>query len=254
VTNRLPALEGALNFRDLGGYPAADGRRVRWRMLYRTGTTHALTREDLRHLEALGIRYAYDFRSNAERCQHPTRLTELAGIEYRCRDHDSVPGDIRRLLSRPDARPDESHRLMIDLYRNLPYELAGAYGDWFAQLAAGRVPSVFNCTAGKDRTGVAAALLLHALGVPRDAVLADYMETRRFYDRSCELILTRENMALFSTAERRVWETLMAVHEDYLGAMFERLAETHGSVEAYLDEALGVDAAACERLRSLLLE
>jgi protein-tyrosine phosphatase len=253
-TRRIPPLDGALNFRDLGGYPAAGGRRVRWMTLYRSGTTHALTPRDVAFLETLGIRCAVDFRSNLERRQHPTRLTQLPGIDYRFRDQEGVPGDIRKLLSTPGARPEESHRLMIDLYRSLPLELAGAYGELFAQLAAGNLPLVFNCTAGKDRTGVAAALLLDALGVPRDEVLADYMATGQFYEKSCELILTEQNMALFPCADRGVWEPLMRVHEDYLGAMFERIDATHGGVAAYLEARLGIDDGVLERLHATLLE
>ena len=254
MTLRLPPLEGALNFRDLGGYRTADGRSVRWMTLYRSGTTHAMTAADIAHLESLGIRYAYDFRSNTERRQHPSRLTEISELSYGFRDHDSIPGDIKLLLRAPGAVPEHSHRLMIALYRSLPYELEDAYRSFFRHLTEGNLPLVFNCTAGKDRTGVAAALLLSALGVPRDVVVEDYMATGQFFERSCELILTEKNMALFSRADRKLWEPLMRVHEDYVAAMFDEVCESHGSVERYLEQRLGVDETSLERIRSWLLE
>ena len=213
-----------------------------------------MTERDIIRLESLGIRHAFDFRSNTERRHHPSRLTDVPRLNYEFRDHDTIPGDIKQMLSMPGARPEHAHRLMINLYSNLPYEFEDAYRSLFWHLSAGNLPLVFNCTAGKDRTGVAAALLLSALGVPRDAVLEDYMVTGQFFERSCELILTQRNMALFSTADRSLWEPLMRVHEDYLGAMFERVCESHGSVERYLEERLGIDETALARIRSTLLE
>jgi protein-tyrosine phosphatase len=254
VTIRIPRLEGALNFRDLGGYSAADGRSVRWKTLYRSGTTHAMTRNDVASLESSGIRYAYDFRSNNERRHYPTRLTDIAQLTYRFRDHDRLPGDIKRLLSSPDARADRSRQLMISTYRQLPYEFEDAFRSLFQYLSNGDLPLVFNCTAGKDRTGVAAALVLSALGVERETILEDYMLTEQFFEQSCDLMLGTGGAGLFSKVDRAVWEPLMQVHPDYLNAMFDQLQESHGSVERYLQEQLGVDREHIQRMRTHLLD
>ncbi len=254
MTTRIPRLEGALNFRDLGGYCAADGRSVRWKTLYRSGTTHAMTRNDVASLESSGIRYAYDFRSNNERRHYPTRLTDIARLTYRFRDHDRLPGDIKRLLSSPDARADRSRQLMISTYRQLPYEFEDAFRSLFQYLSNGDLPLVFNCTAGKDRTGVAAALVLSALGVDREAILEDYMLTEQFFEQSCDLMLGAGGAGLFSKVDRAVWEPLMRVHPDYLNAMFDQVQESHGSVEGYLQEQLGVDREQIRRLRAHLLD
>ncbi len=254
MSTRIPPLEGALNFRDLGGYAAADGRSVRWRTLYRSGTTHAMTREDVASLESSGIRYAYDFRSNNERRHYPTRLTDIAQVTYRYRDHDRLPGDLKRLLSSPDAHADRSRELMIATYRQLPYEFEDAFRSLFQYLANGDLPLVFNCTAGKDRTGVAAALVLSALGVARETILEDYMMTEQFFEQSCDLMQDTAGAGLFSKVNRTVWEPLMRVHPDYLNAMFDQLHESHGSVERYLQEQLGIDQLQIERLRTHLLD
>lgn len=252
--NRIQELEGALNFRDLGGYAAADGRTVRWNTVYRSGTTHALTPADVYRLAAQGIRFAYDLRSNNERRNHPNRLRDIANLEYRYRDHDQLPGDIRRLLKSPDVRAEHAHQVMIDVYQNLPVEFEDAFRALFLLLTNGEVPLVFNCTAGKDRTGVAAALVLTALGVARETVLEDYLLTQAFFERSCEMILHEGGAPLFDAVDRTVWEPLMKVHPDYLAAMFDRLETAHGSVDGYFRERLGMDDARINQLRLNLLE
>jgi protein-tyrosine phosphatase len=254
VTPRIPELEGALNFRDLGGYRTADGRTVRWNQVYRSGTTHALTASDVTRLGARGIRYAYDLRSNNERRTHPNRLRDIANLEYRFRDHDHLPGDIRRLLKSPDVRAEHTHGVMIEVYRKLPYEFEDAFRALFHWLADGEVPLVFNCTAGKDRTGAAAALLLTALGVPHETVLEDYLLTARFFERSCDMILNDGGVALFGAVDRAAWEPLMQVHPEYLKAMFDQLQASHGSIDRYLRDQLGMDEERTAQLRSHLLE
>lgn len=250
---RIPPLEGALNFRDMGGYLGADGRTIRWGQVFRSGTTHAMTAADVASLSALGIRFAYDLRSNKERRDHPNRLREIANLVYGFRDHDQLPGDIRRLLRSPDVRAENSHRMMIDVYRKLPYEFADAFTALFKLLLNGDVPLVFNCTAGKDRTGAAAALVLTALGVPRDVVMEDYLLTGQFFERSCELIL-KEGGPFLASIPKAIWEPLMRVHPDYLQAMFDQLEASHGSVGGYLRDLIGIDEADIERLRTNLLE
>ncbi len=253
MTTRIPKFEGALNFRDLGGYSAADGRSVRWRILFRSGTTHAMTRDDVAVLESSGIRYVYDFRSNNERRHYPTRLTDIAQVTYRYRDHDQLPGDIKRLLGSPGAHAASSRALMISTYRHLPYEFEDAFRSLFVCLSNGDLPLVFNCTPGKDRTGVAAALVLSALGVSRETILEDYMLTDQFFEQSCDMMQATGGAGLFSKVDRAVWEPLMRVDPDYLNAMFDQLHESHGSVDQYLHEQLGIDRHRIDRLRGHLL-
>jgi protein-tyrosine phosphatase len=143
---------------------------------------------------------------------------------------------------------------MVSVYRRLPYDLRDAFSALFRQLASGNVPLVFNCTAGKDRTGVATALLLTALGVPHETILRDYLLTSQFFDRSCELILKETNKTMFTGVDRTIWEPIMSTRSDYLDAMFDELNESHGSVARYLAEDLGVDDATIEKLKFILLE
>jgi protein-tyrosine phosphatase len=254
LSQRIPDLEGALNFRDLGGYPADGGRTVRWKTVYRSGTTHKLTSTDVRRLDSLGIRFAYDLRSNGERHAQPNRLRDIADLAYRFRDHEDLPGDIRRMMQSPDTGADHMREMMVRVYRQLPYEFADSFRALFQLLTQGDLPLVFNCTAGKDRTGVASALVLTALGVPRETVLDDYLLTDQFFERSCEIILKERDVPLFESIDPAVWEPLMRVYPSYLNAMFAQLEGAHGSVLQFLYDRLDMNAERLERLRANLLE
>ena len=253
ATDRIPALDGALNFRDLGGYAGVDGREVRWQVIYRSGTTHAMSPSAIACLGGRGLRYAYDLRSNRERRGHPNRLTQIANLDYRFREHERLPGDIGRLIRSGNASAADARRTMIAVYRSLPQEFADSYRALFGHLAQGHLPMAFNCTAGKDRTGAAAALLLSALGASRETVLEDYLLSQRFFEQNCRLLLGQDgDAALFGKIDPAIWQPILGVHPDYLEAMFDAIEESHGSAARYL-ESLGVHGAALEQLRNHLL-
>jgi protein-tyrosine phosphatase len=182
MTVRLPAIEGSRNFRDLGGYPAADGRTTRWGHIYRSGSLAGLSLAGTTQLRALGIRALCDLRTTHEREHEPYAWCEGAGIAYWARDYETSFADLRTTLAAPQANPEATRAAMIGGYRHLPYDQAPAYARIFHWLAAGEVPVVFNCSAGKDRAGTAAALVLATLGVPRETVLADYALTDAVVD------------------------------------------------------------------------
>jgi protein-tyrosine phosphatase len=251
---RFPEISGALNFRDMGGYPAAGGRCTQWNVLYRSGTTHAMTATDVELLATYGIRHAYDLRSNTERQDHPSTLGRVQGIDYRFVDHDAIPGDIARMLRSSDARPDRSKSMMMSLYRRLPFDFRVAYRALFGHLENGDLPLVFNCTAGKDRTGVAAALILTAVGVPHELIIEDYLLSERCFDRSCEIILEGSLATLFAGVDRSIWEPLMRVHADYLSAAFDEIDRSHGSVDRYFAKELNLSESARARIRLNLLD
>jgi protein-tyrosine phosphatase len=251
---RFVEIAGALNFRDLGGYPAAEGRTTRWRVLYRSGSGHRISEDDLDRLSARGLRYVFDLRSTPERRDHPSSLKALERITYRFIDHDRLPGDIRRTLRTPNATAGEARAMMMAMYRQLPLLFRGAYAELFRHLENGDLPLVFNCAAGKDRTGVAAALILSGLGVPRDIIREDYLLTERCFEQNCEFILSGPSSRLFQHVRRATWEPVMRADAAYLDAMFDDLIERHGSVWGYLQGELGMSEESLARMRSNLLE
>lgn len=252
VAERLLPLEGGRNFRDLGGYAAADGRTVVWGKLYRSGSMAALTPNDIDYLGRLGIRSVCDLRTSGERKSEPNAWAQNAKLDYWTRDYEMSGGDLTRLF-RGGADAAQARAAMIALYHELPYEQADAYRIMFGKLLAGEVPLAFNCSAGKDRTGVAAALILTALGVPRDTAMADYTLTNRYLAAA----MTRDKSAIspmLASVPRDVLAAVMAADPAYLNAAFDEMTKRNGSPEGYLRAVIGLKDDDVKRLRDTLLE
>lgn len=245
---RVLPLQGGVNLRDMGGYATADGRRVKTGMLYRSGRMSLLTEADEAHLAGLGIRVVCDLRNNEERTRHPTRWCQSGGALFWAREYSDHSGQLDKVMRDEAATVDDAHAAMVDLYRLLPFDHMESYRWMFARLLAGEAPLLFNCTAGKDRTGVAAALLLHALGVSHEQIVADYAATNDA-DLSA-LTQGRDGPNGFASD---VGARLLAADPDYLAAAWDELNRRYGHVDAYLARELGVDGAARERLGALLL-
>lgn len=250
---RVLPLEGGLNLRDMGGYSTADGRRVKYRMLYRSGMMSMLTEADERHLAGLGILTVCDLRSPSERSHTPNRWCEPAGVHYWSRDYGETTGVLAEMLRGSSPTTDLMHQGMIELYRELPIDHAPSYRFMFERLLAGYAPLLFNCSAGKDRTGVGAALILGALGVGRDEIFEDYLLTNRYFDPERLIGRFGEHGERFRKIGAEVVRPLMVAHADYLAAMFDSFERDHGGFDAYL-AGLGVDTAARARLGDLLLD
>lgn len=245
---RILALEGGCNFRDLGGYAAESGRRVKWRSLYRSGAMDRLSDPDFARLGEIGLRAICDFRSSEERTRAPTAWDRLAGVRYWSRDYEHSIGDLNRLLAGDAVTLQEARAVMSGIYRRLPAEQEAAYRELFAMLAQGEVPLVFNCSAGKDRTGLAAALVLTALGVPYALVVEDYELSSRAFDYRAEA--ARNGIGL----PGEVIDALGGTHPDYLAAAWSAIIEHHGDPMNYIRDRLGVSPASIEAIRANLLE
>ena len=254
---RLP-LSGAHNFRDLGGYATADGRRVRWGMLYRSGDLADLSASDLRYLKRLDVNLVCDFRSPGEREDAPDRLPEddppeVAQLEI---EHDSFdPNEIKdRILSR-DLEGADFDTLLIEGNRAFATTFAYQYRAMFERIShPASLPALLHCTQGKDRTGFAAALVLLALGVPEGAVMDDYLLTNVYTASQIERTLLYLRWWFFSRQDAEVVRPLLQVRRDYLQAALDVIHEEYGGVDHYLSEMLGVDEPRREQLRALLLE
>ena len=249
----LLPLEGGFNLRDMGGYLAADGRRVRRGMLFRSGVMSLLTEADEAHLAGLGIATVCDLRRPGERQRDPTRWCEPAGVFYWSRDYEEVTGVLGALLSGKVGDPSAMRAKMLNLYREILVDHAPSYRFMFERLAGGHVPLLFNCSAGKDRTGVAAALILSALGVARETIVEDYLLTNRYADFSRLTASGRGGADKFGSIDPDVVRPLLAADADYLAVAFDSLESDHGGLDAYL-ASIGVDAAVKARLQDRLLD
>jgi len=263
---RVIALEGGRNFRDLGGYAAGENRRVRWGRLYRSGSLSNVTPTGHAALRTRGIRVLCDFRTRRER---ERELVDWNGDGrvLLAWDYDPKLVSVRALLAdagvsaHSGLSPQLARRAMIELYRRLPTRLAGPYAALFERLAAGDLPLVFGCAAGKDRTGVAAALVLSCLGVPWEVIVGDYTLTNQVVDLEQALFQNpRRSVGLedehgqLARVDRDARAPFLEAHPEYLAAAFEQINHDHGSIEGYLCTRLGVDPAKSVRIREHLLE
>lgn len=251
--DRVVPMEGGHNFRDIGGYRTRDGRHVTRGLVYRSGTMSELSDADHILLDSLGLQLVCDLRSTGERSRRPSRLPDVVTFEIWARDHDMSAGDLMRIVHLPDTSAEHVRGVMIEAYRHLPYEQAPSYRALFRHIADGALPLVFHCAAGKDRTGIAAALLLDFLGVARADVIEDYCLTDRFFSRGCELVAKDPIGNRLAGVDPHIWEPMMRADTAYLETMFFTIEQQHGSSEAFLRDELGLDDAALESIRSRLL-
>lgn len=258
VIGRAVPLAGAPNFRDLGGYPAGAGRRVRWGRVYRSGALAGLNDADLALLAALDLRLVCDLRSADEIEQNPDRLPASGALVYVNLPVVNADGGaarrqrLRALLF--DRRLLQT--MMLEFYTETMIDSnAGLFRAVFERLAdPDNLPAVIHCTAGKDRAGLVSALLLLALGVPEDIVIADYSQSNRHYAHFEQLTSGSARLLRALGVRPRDLYPLLVADPDYLRAALAHLCARYGSVEAYLRQQAGVDGAVLDRLRENLLE
>ena len=250
---RRPAIEGESNFRDLGGYRASDGRRVRWGAIYRSGGLSRLTDAGVEDMARLGLKTVCDFRSQEERRVHPSRLPasnppEVDALAIRPKEG----AQMRDLVLSGKATPDDVAGAYRAIYRAYVLDHAAQYAAMFRHLGdAASFPLMFHCAAGKDRTGVAAALILTALGVPRETILADYLLTNKHFTYRPR----REDAGgVLNQVPEDLRATFVAARQDYLEAAFAAVEEVHGSLDEYLRDAIGLSDDARQRLCGFLLK
>ena len=237
-------LAGASNFRDLGGYPAKDGRTVRWRQIFRSNHLGHLTDADIELLRGLGLKSAFDFRGTEERAAAMCGLTEIA--VHSLPIEPTVVAALRaRLAGGAPLASADALDVMRDSYRNYVRYNTPSFRALFAHLLEDRAPLVIHCTAGKDRTGFACALILHALGVPDDLIAEDYLLTNRFY---------RRDPSASSDLPEEVRQVLASVEASFLAAAFDAISADYGDLESYLSDGLGLGAQERARLEARYLE
>lgn len=237
-------LAGASNFRDLGGYSARDGRTVRWRQIFRSNHLGHLTGSDIEVLRGLGLKSAFDFRGTEERVAAVCGLEEIAVHSL-----PVEPTVVAALRAKRDGGVSLSSadalEVMRDSYRNYVRQNTPSFRALFAHLLEDRAPLVIHCTAGKDRTGFACALILHALDVADDVIAEDYLLTNRFY---------RRDPSASNDLPEEVKQVLASVETSFLAAAFEVIRADYGNLENYFSEGLGLGAVERAELEARYLE
>jgi protein-tyrosine phosphatase len=237
-------LAGASNFRDLGGYPGRAGRAVRWRRIFRSNHLGHVTDADIEILRGLGLRSAFDFRGTEERVAATCGITEIA--VHSLPIEPTVVASLRtRLAGGKRLSPADAIEVMRDSYRNYVRDNTSSFRALFAHLLEDHAPLVIHCTAGKDRTGFACALILHALGVSSDLIAKDYLLTNRFY---------RRDPASSSDLPEDVRQVLGSVKTSFLAAAFDAIGADYGNLENYFSDGLGLGARERAALEARYLE
>ncbi|MDB6062510.1 MAG: protein-tyrosine phosphatase [Verrucomicrobiaceae bacterium] len=257
---RVLNLEGSCNLRDMGGYPAADGRCVQTGKLFRSGVLAYLTETDKQRIAELGIRAVCDLRRSDERADEPTQWPVDANVKFFIWD-DEPDVESAGELSWQNAKSGEHIRdVMIKLYRNMPAWLENRLRGVFEYLAAGNVPLLFHCAAGKDRTGLTASLILHSLGVDRETILADYALTNTAVDlggfmmkhKKAGMGLTDQEHPLKKMAPD-VREALLSADPVYLSAALDQIEQDYKTIDNFLNERFGITPELQKHVRDQLL-
>ncbi len=249
---RVLPLQGGQNFRDLGGYRTRDGRTVRWGLLYRSGSMHFLTPADYAYLERLGIRTICDFRDTRERTIEPVAWPTGQAPRILADDYEMNMGAVGMTPPGQKTPTAEDARITVrTLYPELLDRFNIQYRRMFEELLAGHAPLAFNCTAGKDRTGIAAALLLTALDVPRETIIQDYLLTNQYFDPRKVVGTSDRASQQWKHLPPEVLQAYMSAEPSYIEAVFEVMDEHKGGAQGYLRAELGLSQPAVTRLREM---
>jgi protein-tyrosine phosphatase len=238
-------LEGGSNFRDLGGHRTAGGARVRRGAVFRSAHLGGLTAADRTALGRLGVKTIVDLRGVSEAAETPHLIDGLTCTVVGAHIEPGVGERIRAAVADGTASPFLMMQLLTDHYRDYPRRCAPGFRTLFATLSDGaHRPLVFHCTAGKDRTGFASALLLTLLGVHWDDVMEDYLRTNDLWTG---------HIGRYPELDIDTRAAIVEARRPYLEAAFDVVRADYGSPEAFAEKALGLDAAARERLKADLL-
>lgn len=256
--SRWIVLSGVRNFRDLGGYRAADGRIIRRGLLYRSANLHDLTDKDLQRLDRLSLKRVIDFRADFEKANEPDRLPVDSNIQVLEIPILDTSTDIALSLEQKikagkvdDINPT---KLLVDANIQLATQFTPQYRRFMHEvLEANGQPILFHCTAGKDRTGFAAAILIRILGVAQELVMFDYLLSNQYYFRPL-----RRNLIMIALAKgwktARVVAGFWEVKASYLATAFETINWQYGSFDEYVRQGLDLTQEQVEHLRMLYLQ
>lgn len=254
---RVVPLEGVNNFRDYGGYESSAGARVKQGLLWRSAQHGDASADDLAAIHQLGIAHVIDLRGPSEREMKP------------CRRHDdfaaqvwTYPEETAGLALHTEAADGvltaaEARAAMVRLYEGIAFRenLTPMLRLYFELLLRADGPSLVHCVAGKDRTGWAVAMAQHALGVPREAIIADYLLTNdasRLEERIAAEAF--KDLPRYASMDAETVRALWGVQEDYIVTALKVTEDRHGDLDTYLEQVLGIGAAKREALRAHYLE
>ncbi len=266
---RVFALQGAPNFRDIGGYATVTGQHVRWGEVYRSNELSKLTPADADKVASLDLVSVIDLRTEDERQRAPSIWLHAPADMYQSPKPTLAP--VMHTILSEAATPEGARAGMIKFYSQMPDEYHDEYAAMFHRIAAGQLPLLVHCTAGKDRTGVATAVLLTTLGVPRQTVVEDYELTGKLVPAPAAAAqraapvggaaisgaATPGGSAPLSPLAQLPVESREALWRSdpaYISAALDAIEREYGSVDVYLERELGLAKSEVQAIRAKLLQ
>jgi len=243
---RRLALEGAYNFRDLGGMRTTNGKTVQWGQVFRSDTLTHLTSADYTRVNAMGISLVCDLRTRQERKTDPTEwqdgspLFVLAPVSENDKGA-SQNGSLMDALRSGKTTVEEGRTLFEQFYNRMVFDSAPKFGAVLRAIETSDRPSLFHCTGGRDRTGITAALLLHILGIPKETIISDYVLSTRYLNEHL-------------TEQARLFTEVTELQPRYIEAVFKAIDQRYGSFDRYRREALHFTDADVAAVKIRLLE
>ena len=250
---RKLSMDGSYNTRELGGYKTTDGKSVKWGVLFRSDKLSDISLEDQKYLKNLGIQRIVDFRSKAEKTEDPDKIPDgMTYIEMPIEVDGAMRTKIEAILKGEINRNVKD--FLIEANEEFIKNYSHIYSKFLKDLAKEQKPTMFHCTAGKDRAGFAAAITLIAIGVSKEDAINDYMKTNEYTaKRIDEMISKIELMSLYQT-DGELLRPLLGVEREYLEAAFKAAENEYGSIENYIRSGLNISEKEIQQLRSFLLE
>lgn len=257
---RLVTMDSTTNFRDMGGFKTTDGKQVKWGMVYRSDALDELTPTDNQLIDRLDIKYIADFRTVEEVEESPDVLSnpnielDLLPIGEGMPSPLTIAGYVVRLITDTEAMTIELEQGLIKANEDLVKNYSGQYRQWAnSLLEPEKFPMVYHCTQGKDRTGLASAIILLALGVDKETIINDYMATNHYAKADLQRAMDGISRGTFGLVDSEAFKPVLFVRRANLEAAFRAMEEQYGSIDNYLEQALGLDQIKRNQLRDLLL-
>lgn len=250
-------MQGIHNFRDYGGYETRNGGRVRTGLLYRSGQHVEAEDADLAALDALGIKTVIDLRGESERERHPCRRSESFDAQVLAHPGETTSSPPHEDVGDKPPTADYARQRMTAVYTRMPENPAmiSMFSRFFKALDEHEGASLVHCFAGKDRTGIAASMILHVLEVPNDMIAREFLLTN---EAPTLEILKRQSLpgieARLGPLDDAAVRNLLEVRREYLDTYLARVEASHGSFDTYLTDAIGVDDAMRSRLKARFVE
>ena len=250
--HRKILFDGTSNTRELGGYKTEDGRSLKWGVLYRSDKLSELTDADQEYLLQLGIKRVIDFRSSEEKQNEPDQLpSTLKYIEMPIEADGAIRPKVEAIL-KGDLNEDVG-AILVETNKEFISDFSGVYKGFIESLIENQEPTLFHCTAGKDRAGFAAALVLLAVGVPEKIVIEDYMKTNKYTEETIQDYINKINLYSLGSVDAEILRPLLGVEERFIRAALDEIKQKYGNVETFIRDELEIPDQSIIELKNFLL-